>query len=371
MKHILMVTKPLVPPWDDSAKNLARDVVSNVDSVRFHILTEGRYSFEMPHVREEALYGPAGGYRLPLFNQAKVFFRLLKPDAMDCFHFFFAPNPKSSIMARWALKMRGFTRSIQTVCSAPATFEGVEKLLFADITVTVSEDTKTRLEAEGVPDVRCIHPAVPITDLPEKASISAIRKSLGLPEDRLLALFAGDLDFSNAAETLFQALPEILRNPALHVVFCNRLKTERARGIREELENRIRDRGFSERVTFLSAQKDLNPLLQAVDLLLLHPDTLYAKMDLPLVLLEAMGYGKAVVISDLPSMQEAFRGQEAGLIVPPGDSAALAEAVGVLAENEQRRERLALTGREVVREFFNPMRLGEKYARLYEEWLSK
>jgi colanic acid/amylovoran biosynthesis glycosyltransferase len=62
---------------------------------------------------------------------------------------------------------------------------------------------------------------------------------------------------------------------------------------------------------------------------------------LPTVLIEAMGSEVAVVGSDLPGINEAIVDGETGLLVPPNDPAALADALGTLLTDDQLRARLA------------------------------
>jgi len=61
---------------------------------------------------------------------------------------------------------------------------------------------------------------------------------------------------------------------------------------------------------------------------------------LPVAMLEAMGSGLAVIASDLPGLNEAISNGESGVLVPPGDAAALATAIGELAGDQARRRAL-------------------------------
>jgi glycosyltransferase involved in cell wall biosynthesis len=67
----------------------------------------------------------------------------------------------------------------------------------------------------------------------------------------------------------------------------------------------------------------------------------------PLVLLEAMSFGKAVVASDIPGIREVI-GSDAGILVPTDDAASLAEAFSTLAADADLRTRLGNRAREVV-----------------------
>jgi glycosyltransferase involved in cell wall biosynthesis len=72
----------------------------------------------------------------------------------------------------------------------------------------------------------------------------------------------------------------------------------------------------------------------------------------PKALLEAAACGRAIVTADMPGCRAAVRAGETGLIVPPHDIDALAEALATLARDPARRQRMGRAGRALVeREF--------------------
>lgn len=68
----------------------------------------------------------------------------------------------------------------------------------------------------------------------------------------------------------------------------------------------------------------------------------------PVAVLEAMASGLPVVASDLPCFTDQLRSGDNALLVPPGDAAALAGALGSLLRDERRRAALASRAREVI-----------------------
>ncbi len=72
------------------------------------------------------------------------------------------------------------------------------------------------------------------------------------------------------------------------------------------------------------------------------------KEGLPLAPLEAMGARLAVVATDVPGHRDVVVRGQTGLLVPPEDSAALAEAIVSLAADPERRRRMGEAGRERV-----------------------
>ena len=68
----------------------------------------------------------------------------------------------------------------------------------------------------------------------------------------------------------------------------------------------------------------------------------------PLVLLEAMALGKAVIASDIPGVREVLEPESAGLLVPPLDPGAWRAAIEELAGDEPRRAELGVRARAVA-----------------------
>ncbi|MGH2661657.1 MAG: glycosyltransferase family 4 protein [Actinomycetota bacterium] len=70
-----------------------------------------------------------------------------------------------------------------------------------------------------------------------------------------------------------------------------------------------------------------------------------------LVLVEAMAAGLPVVASDIPGYREVVRDGEDGILIPPRDPEALAQAVALLLDDEGARDLYARTGRDRARRF--------------------
>src|SRR3954447_2675229 len=94
---------------------------------------------------------------------------------------------------------------------------------------------------------------------------------------------------------------------------------------------------------------------------------------LPKSLLEAASCGRAIVASDMPGCREIVRpvrpGGETGLLVPPGDVAALARAIAALARDPQRRRAMGRAGRLLVEREFAEERIAAQTLALYERAL--
>lgn len=85
------------------------------------------------------------------------------------------------------------------------------------------------------------------------------------------------------------------------------------------------------------------------------------------VLLEAAASGRAIVTTDVPGCREAVEPGESGLLVPPRDPDALADALGAVLRDAELRRRMGRRGREIAVERFSIQRVVEKTAEVYRE----
>ncbi|MEU4324287.1 glycosyltransferase family 4 protein [Nonomuraea dietziae] len=95
-------------------------------------------------------------------------------------------------------------------------------------------------------------------------------------------------------------------------------------------------------------------------------DLRVCRLVTPLKPVEAMALGKPVVLSDLPALSELVGSDGAGLLVPPGDPEALAEALADLRDDPARRAEMGEAGRAEVAAKRTWSRVAETYRGLYQ-----
>ena len=119
--------------------------------------------------------------------------------------------------------------------------------------------------------------------------------------------------------------------------------------------------GLGGRVTFHGQVRDVPALLARAGLFVLSSRT----EGVSLTLLEAMAGGLAVVATRVGGNPEVVADGETGLLVPPGDPAALAAAMLRLRRNDGERGRMGRAGRSRVERCFDVRRMTAEYERIY------
>ncbi|SFL72383.1 glycosyltransferase [Shimia aestuarii] len=120
---------------------------------------------------------------------------------------------------------------------------------------------------------------------------------------------------------------------------------------RAALEHQAESAGLGNHVDFVGykSQSEVAEALVAADLFVLPS---FAE-GVPVVLMEAMAAARPVVTTHIAGIPELVTHGASGLLVPPGDPAALAEAIGKVVGNPSRATGMGIAGRATVETAFD------------------
>jgi len=147
-----------------------------------------------------------------------------------------------------------------------------------------------------------------------------------------------------------------------------RAKTPEARRAEAELRARSQALGTAARVTWIGETPQILDLLGAADVVALPSDVAYAKMDYPLVLLEAMALARPVVVATGTPAAELT--EEGGALAVAPQAEALAAALAPLLTDSVERARLGSAARNQALSRFSRSRMARDYELLYDALLS-
>jgi glycosyltransferase involved in cell wall biosynthesis len=131
---------------------------------------------------------------------------------------------------------------------------------------------------------------------------------------------------------------------------------------RSTFEARARELGIAENVHFVGFQPDPRSYLRAADVFVLAS---FAE-PFALVLAEAREAGLAIVATSVGGTPEALDGGEAGTLVPPGDSKALADALCGLLEDKILLSRARARASRNI-EWLSVKRMHRETLRVYQD----
>ena len=179
----------------------------------------------------------------------------------------------------------------------------------------------------------------------------------GLPAGGRFIGTVGRLSIDKAVDTLIEAFALLAPGrPDLHLVLVGDGPE------RERLGALAVERGVAARVLFLGHRADLRDLYAALDLFVLSSRT----EGMPNTLLEALAMARPVVATPVGGVGEVVRDRQEALLVPPGQTAPLAEALSEVLDSELLAASLAQAGRRRVEASFSFAARLDRLETLYE-----
>ena len=236
------------------------------------------------------------------------------------------------IALRWA-----FRRSAAVVAVSNATEQDLKERLgrSANGVVTVPNGIPTRV---GTPD--------------------GPRREFGIVDGEVVLLAVGNLVERKGHIILLRALAQLTRDGCAvpwRLIIAGRGPEHDA------LTAFAREAGLADRV-HLAGHRDDIPDLQAAASVLCMPSLWEG---LPLAVLEGMHAGNCVVASRTSGIPEAITDGVNGVLVPPGDIAALASGLRPVLEDQALRLRLGAAALETAKARFSVGVMADRYEELY------
>lgn len=303
--------------------------------------------------------GLTGARRVPALA------RLLRRERPDVFH----AHMSSPVACKWGLAAAVLARvpavlgTVQVGEYEPPDRSAYRQLRAlargVDRYLAVSRDIADELvERLGWPaaKVEVSYNAVDVARFEVEAP-AGLREELG-GEERSLVLTPARLDAQKGHRVLFEAIAQV--PGALFLLAGEGPEREALEALAEEL-------GIDGRVRFLGRREDVPQLLATCDVFALP--SLYEGSSL--AVLEAMAARIPVVSSAIGGTDELIEDGRGGLLVPPGDSEALAAALRRVLGDEELRRSLATRARERVEQGLTREQMASRVTGVYRQLLGE
>lgn len=184
---------------------------------------------------------------------------------------------------------------------------------------------------------------------PTKAMRIAARKDWGLSEENLVVGIVGRLEEGKGQHIVIRAFAALAdKNPQARLMIVGG-ETVGQSGYLQKLKELVAQLDLEERIIFTGFRDDIPVVTRCFDICVLATK----KETFGLSLIESMATEVAPIGTNAGGVPEIIEDGHNGLLVPPQDVNALAQALLLLSENEALRRQMAQEARNTVLKKFN------------------
>jgi len=166
------------------------------------------------------------------------------------------------------------------------------------------------------------------------------RKELGLPVDKNIVMYTGNLYERKGVQYLIEAADEI--NGEIHIVGGDREDAEWFDSSSQSMTN-IHFEGF--------VHPSIVHKYQISSDILIAPYTSRARMPSPLKIFEYMAAGRPIVASRIPTIEEVLSDGENAILVEPEDARSIAKSVNEVLNNSERSQSISKKAKTDARKY--------------------
>jgi len=235
-------------------------------------------------------------------------------------------------------------RAIHTISTYNDSFFGsfkfAKKIQDVDKVICVSEHMRKMLVQLGHPKNKILYLPLGVDAKKFQNTLDPnhLKTKLGIPEGSHVVLFVGPIQERKGAFTLGNAVPLVLKkNPRTVFVFatygCGRIYERH-----DENKNKLIEILNGTVFRIFEGLHNVPLLMSIADVFVLPLTTPHGTIAQPLVLLEAMAAGKAIVATNIEGINDLIFDGTNGFLFEKGDSRGLAKCINDLLSNRQLRK---------------------------------
>lgn len=226
-------------------------------------------------------------------------------------------------------------------------YKNVEKLLakYTDILVTMNKEDyeaaqKFKLSKNG--KVMFVHGVGMDTENFKIENFDALeyRKNLGLKEDDVVVISAGDLIKRKNYETAIKAISECKKDNIKYLICGTGQEEANLKRLTEQL-------GLNEQIQFLGYRNDIKELMNCSDIFLFTTK----QEGLPRSMMEAMSAGLPCIASKIRGNIDLLEDGNGGFLNDVAKPEEFASSLSILADNKAKREKMGQFNKENIKKF--------------------
>lgn len=201
----------------------------------------------------------------------------------------------------------------------------------------------------------------------DPAQKAILREKLQLPQSSIIAIYTGRLVSYKGLPLLLRVWKEICCKHENAILLLAGTGGLDIHNCEDDLHEYVGIAGLEKKVLFLGSVLNVPEYLQAADLFVFPTEN----DAFPSSIVEAMACALPVVTTPVGAIKIIVRHRKNGLLVEPGNSRQLYEALDVMFSNHELASRLGQAAAQTVREQYSADRVTKKYISLFETILEK
>ena len=234
----------------------------------------------------------------------------------------------------------------------------------SDVLVANSDSVKRFTSAfENIPITRfkTIYNGIDLRCYESNIDVNRKKREFNIENIEPILCSVGRMAFSKGYKFLINALPQVIKEfpqMKLLIIGGGGVPSETTE---EEIKRLVKTLGLTKNIKFLGWRKDVGEILSICDLFVLP--SLWEGFGLSIV--EAMAAGKPVVATNVDAIPEVVSDGETGILVPPKDPNALANAIITLLEDPEKMRKMGQSGKKRAFDLFSAKRMTKDFEKLY------
>ena len=238
-------------------------------------------------------------------------------------------------------------------------------LVFNTHIIAVSYGVKNflvRWQSVSPDKITVIHNGIDVEEFTDSTSIEKLRDLFGLQTDVPAVGFTGRIERQKGLHIFLHAAQYILQSgrPVQFLIVGDG-------SLRRELESLAKKLEIEQHIIFTGFRSDRSEVLTILRFLdIFVMPSLWEGLGLSII--EAMRAGKPVVASNVDGIPEVVLDQETGILVPPSEPKALADAICTLLDSPEKCREMGKMGRQRALKHFSIDRMVRDYEEFYDSY---
>jgi glycosyltransferase involved in cell wall biosynthesis len=226
--------------------------------------------------------------------------------------------------------------------------------------IAISQAVRRHLERDlrvKQEDIELIYNGLDLNDYQgyNQNQLAEYKKQIGLKNGPIIGNIAR-LSSIKGQDYLIRAMREVtVRFPSAQLLFVGDGK------IRKDLINLSNNLGLGRNIFFIPSVRNTSSVLAVMDIFVMSS----IQEGLGFSIIEAQASGVPVIATSVGGIPELIEDNKTGILIPPGDSTAIAKAIISLLENKQLAEKLAQNAKVNIRDKFSLDKMVDKTEQLY------